>query len=338
MNAAVGRLRPRGRVDLGDYPVDAAWSNDGKTLIVAGGEGAILRLSSSGTDPAQVIGRHPSGVLAVSWQKAGRLFVTSGQDGAVLLWDARSLTPQKIQQAAQWSQRLAFSDSGRWLAVASGKTLHLYDDSGKLQHRLDDHPGSIAAIGWRPKSHEVAAAGNNGLRVHRLEPELQLRDFRARGACLTAAWHPEGRVLAAGMQDGTINLWNVATGTQSDIQGLGSRVFATEWSSNGRYLAAAASSALVGWDSQSKSSQSSQPFELRAHSDRLTALSFRPSGTWLVSAARDRRLLLWRVGAAEHPQDAHLLPDEGTVLRFSRDGALLAVGDALGGLTIYECS
>jgi len=47
---------------------------------------------------------------------------------------------------------------------------------------------------------------------------------------------------------------------------------------------------------------------------------------------------LWRVGAAEHPQDAHLLPDEGTVLRFSRDGALLAVGDALGGLTIYECS
>jgi hypothetical protein len=70
----------------------------------------------------------------------------------------------------------------------------------------------------------------------------------------------------------------------------------------------------------------------------MTALSFRPSGSWLVSAARDRRLLLWRLGTADQPQDAHLLPDECTLLRFSRDGALLAVGDALGGLTIYECS
>jgi WD40 repeat protein len=338
MSAQGARLRARARVDLGDYPVDAAWSNDGKTLIVAGGEGAVLRLASSAAEPAQVLGRHESGVLAVSWQKAGRLFATSGQDGAVLLWDARSFTPKKIQQAVEWSERLAFSDSGRWLAVATGKVLHLYDDAGQLKHRLTDHPGAIAAIGWRPKTHELAAAGNNGMRVHRLEPALQSRDFAARGACLTAAWHPEGRVLASGMQDGSIYLWNVVTGTQSDIQGLGSRVFATEWSGNGRYLAAAAGSALVGWASQGKSAESSQPFELRAHSDRMTALSFRPGATWLVSAARDRRLLLWRVGTAEQPQDAHLLPDECTLLRFSRDGALLAVGDALGGLTIYECS
>jgi WD40 repeat protein len=144
-------------------------------------------------------------------------------------------------------------------------------------------------------------------------------------------------VLATGMQDGTILLWNVVTGTQSDIQGLGARVFATEWSANGRYLAAAAGGALVGWDSESKSAQGSQPFELRAHSDRLTALRFKPNGAWLVSAARDRRLLLWRVGA-EQPLDAHLLPDECTLLRFSYDGALLAAGDAQGGLTIYECA
>jgi WD40 repeat protein len=115
-------------------------------------------------------------------------------------------------------------------------------------------------------------------------------------------------------------------------------VFATDWSATGRFLAAAAGTALVGWESQGKSPQGSAPFELRAHSDRLTAACFRPNGTWLVSAARDRRLLLWRVGAAQEPQDAHLLPDECTLLRFSRDGALLAVGDALGGMTIYECS
>ena len=78
--------------------------------------------------------------------------------------------------------------------------------------------------------------------------------------------------------------------------------------------------------------------ELAAHSERMTALAFRPSGTWLVSAARDRRLLLWRVGSASEPQDAHLLTDDCTLLRFSRDGRRLAVGDARGGITVYDCT
>ena len=113
-----------------------------------------------------------------------------------------------------------------------------------------------------------------------------------RGACLTASWNADGRVLAAGMQDGSIHLWNAATGTQTQIPGLGAKVFATEWSANARYLAAAAGNTLIVWDMSAKGAQAQQPQELRAHSDRITALRFRPTGTWLVSAARDRRLLL----------------------------------------------
>jgi hypothetical protein len=67
------------------------------------------------------------------------------------------------------------------------------------------------------------------------------------------------------------------------------------------------------------------------------ALAFRPTGTWLVSAALDRRLLLWRVGAAATPQDAHLLAEECTLLRYSRSGDRLAVADARGGLSIFDC-
>ena len=335
---APGRLQCRGRVDLGDYPVDAAWSGDGKQLLVAGGEGSLLRVASSATAPVERIGRHQGGVLAVAWQKAGRLFASSGQDGVVLLWDSRTLHPKRIHEGAEWSERLAFAEGGRWLAVATGRTLQVFDDAGTLRHRIAGHTGAIAALAWRPKSTEIATTGNNGARIHRLEPSVQSRDLPARGACLTANWNADGRVLAAGMQDGSIYLWNAASGSQSEIPGLGARVFATEWSANGKYLAAAAGSTLVAWESDNRSAKGAEPFELRAHSERLTALRFRPTGTWLVSAARDRRLLLWRVGASGQPQDAHLLPDECTLLRFSRDGTLLAVGDALGGLSIYECT
>lgn len=338
MSAPPGRLQSRGRVDLGDYPVDAAWSADGKALVIAGGEGSILRVASTATGPVERVGRHEGGALAVAWQKAGRLFASSGQDGVVMLWDSRTLESQQILEAAEWSERLAFADNGRWLAVATGRTLQLFDDSGQLLHRIAGHGGAIAAVCWRPKSNEIATTGNNGARIHRLEPTVQSRDLAARGACLTANWNPDGRVLAAGMQDGSICLWNAASGTQAEIPGLGARVFATEWSANGKYLAAAAGATLVAWESDSRSAKGAEPFELRAHSERLTALRFRPTGTWLVSAARDRRLLLWRVGTSGQPQDAHLLPDECTLLRYSRDGSMLAVGDALGGLSIYDCT
>jgi WD40 repeat protein len=176
------------------------------------------------------------------------------------------------------------------------------------------------------------------MRLHRLEPRVEARDYPWRGACLTASWNTDGRVLAAGMQDGSVHLWNVASGTESELPGLGAKVFATGWSGSGRFLAAAAGPALVVWNFSAKGADATHPIELQAHSDRITALSFRPSGSWLVSAARDRRLLLWRLGAAHDPQDAHLLSDDCTLLRFSRDGARLAVGDARGGLTLYDCT
>jgi WD40 repeat protein len=94
---------------------------------------------------------------------------------------------------------------------------------------------------------------------------------------------------------------------------------------------------LIVWDFNGKGPEGSRPLELRSHSERISALACRPSGTWLVSAARDRRLLLWRMGASDTPQDAHLLANECTLLRYSRSGERLAVGDARGGLSIFDC-
>src|ERR1700730_6229442 len=164
MSALPGRLRPRERIELGDYPVDATWSSDGKMLAVAGGEGALLLLSMASPAQPQLIGRHDGGGLAVAWQPGGRLFASSGQDGIVLLWDARSLEAKPIHTGKEWSEQLAFADNGRLLAVAAGRTLHLIDQHGQARHSFIDHAGAIAAVAWRPKSAQIAAAGNGGVR------------------------------------------------------------------------------------------------------------------------------------------------------------------------------
>lgn len=351
-----GRLTALGRFELAEYPVDAAWAPDGRSLVVGLADGCIVRLqpaalpASPAVTPQQVLQAHTHGVLALAWQKAGRLWASSGQEGRVLLWDTRLAEPRVLHEERQWSERLAFAERGNALAVATGRTLRVFDETGTLRYEHVSHTGAISALAWHPRAGELASAGNGGVLLHRIDlrgatggveaaPSAPLA-LPLRAACLSVAFHPEGRLLAAGLQEGTVLLWNPATDSDSQLEGLGSRVLATEWSANGRYLAAAAGNELLLWDFSTRSGARADPAvqRLPAHSERITALGFRPGGNWLASAGQDRRLLWWRAGAGDSPQDAHLLPDECSLLRFSRDGKQLAVGDAGGGLSIFECS
>lgn len=359
-----GRLQLRGAVQLPEYPVDAAWAPDGRALVVGLADGTLLlvdveRLAAghrasehAGLGEMRRLEGHGGAVLAVAWQRAGSLFASTGEDGAVLLWDTRTLAAREIHRAAEWSERLAFAPDGRWLAVGTGRTLTLFDAQGEQRYRHVAQGGVIAALAWRPRSGELAAVGNGGAQLHRVGKETAVHDYSLRGACVTAAFNPDGRVLAAGLQEGAVHLWNLAAGSESQMAGYGSRVFVTEWSANGRYLATAAGTTVAVWDFSGKGPEGSRPLTLEEHSERITAVTFRPNGTWLASAARDRRLLWWRVGAPAggaggagragtgdrpRPLDAQLLGDECSVLRFSRDGARLAAADASGRLAVYGC-
>jgi WD40 repeat protein len=334
--AAGARLSRQVRLQLDDYPADAAWSADGRSLLVAGGQGQLLLVDFSATTPAvQPLGSHAGGVLAVAWQAAGKLCASSGQDGKVLLWDSRTRSSQCIHEAAEWSEQLAFAAHGRLLAVGTGRQLRVFDSTGALRAQLPAHSGVIAALAWRPRSHELAALGNGGAHLHRFEPQLQSRVYAWTGACLTASWSADGRVLASGMQDGAVHFWNIAADTQSQMKGYGTKVALTSWSANSRYLATAADQQIVIWDFSGRGPEGTEPLQLSGHTARLTQLVFQPQGTLLATAARDRRLMLWRPAQGAEPRDADLLGDEVTLLRWSNDGRQLAAADRSGGLCVY---
>jgi WD40 repeat protein len=328
------RLERRARVEIGDYPVDATWSADGRALVIACGQGAIQWLDLS-TRAMRPLGEHSGGALALAWRSGAQQFASSGQDGEVRLWDTRSFAHQVLLRDSEWSERLAFSGNGRLLAVATGRALRIFDAEGGLRAQLPPQAGVIAALAWRPKSGELAALGNGGALIHRLEPELQSREYAWSGACLSASWSPDGRILASGMQDGSVHYWNIAASSQSQMRGYGSKVALTSWSANGRMLATAADQQIIVWDFSGRGPEGSEPLQLAAHTARVTQLSFQPRGALLAAGARDHRVTLWRLAQPQQPVDADLLGDEVALLRWSSSGEQLAVADRAGVLSIY---
>ncbi len=328
-------LQRRAQLATGEYPVDAAFSPDGATAIVAGGEGGLFRLNLRGDATCERLGEHAGGVLAVAWQPAGALFASSGQDGEVRLWDSRTLQSRVIHSAAEWSEHLAFSGNGKLLAVANAARLHVFDGSGAEQAMIADHTGNIAALAWRPRLTEVAAACNGGVRLHRLGTPVVSRAYDWKGACLTASWRPDGSVLASGLQDGSVHFWNIAAGTQSQMKGYGAKVAHTGWSANGKYLATAADRSIIVWEFAGRGPEGSEPIQFNGHTDRVMQMRCAPKGPYLASGGRDCRLLLWRPGFSNDPVDAELLAAEIVLLRFAPDGKTLLAGDRDGGTTLF---
>jgi WD40 repeat protein len=332
-------LRERSSVALDAYIVDLAWSPEGSAIAVAGGEGAVVLVNGVGDRLApQSLGEHGMGTIAVAWQPGGKTIASSGQDSAVVLWDAVQGTAiKRLRPGTAWTGHIAFSPDGKVLATATGKVLALWDGAGEKLHSFEPLAGNIAAIAWDKPGRDLAAATAGAIHVHRHEPPAYpSRKYTWPAACLTVAFSPNGKVLASGMQDGTVHFWWLTTGKDSQMRGYASKVTLTEWSANSRYLATASGPEVIVWDFGGRGPEGTAPLQLSGHTDRITHLAFHPSGPWLLSAGRDWRLSLWSPGKAKQSVDAHLTGGEITAIRWSPDGKRVALGDAKGRLTIYE--
>ncbi|MGH8285315.1 MAG: WD40 repeat domain-containing protein [Steroidobacteraceae bacterium] len=330
-------LDPRASVSLDDYIVDFAWSPDGRSIAVAGGEGRIFIVERTLQSlAARVIGEHALGALAVAWPPKGGTFASAGQDSAVVLWDGAGVSAVKrLRPGTAWTEHLAWSPDGKLLAAATGKTLGLWTIEGECVQRFE-HASSIAALAWDKPGRDLAAATNGAVWLHRIEaPRFASREYKWPAPALTAAFSPNGKVLASGMQDGSIHFWYLATGRNSRMSGYATKVLLTAWSANSRYLATSAGAEIIVWDFGGKGPEGSRPLELNGHTERIERLAFHPSGPYLASGGRDWRLALWLPGKAAQPLDAHLVDAEVSALRWSPDGKVLAVGEREGKLTVY---
>lgn len=123
------------------------------------------------------------------------------------------------------------------------------------------------------------------------------------GGITDVAFSPDGRLLAGACRDGTIRLWNLATGIQVARlpTGYTSAVTAIAFSRDGRLLASAArdpagDGVIQLWDPASR--RLVRP-PLTGRADWIWSVAFSPDGRLLAGANNDGTIQLW------NPHDGH---------------------------------
>src|SRR5262249_20244707 len=115
---------------------------------------------------------------------------------------------------------------------------------------------------------------------------------------------PDGTTLTSGCHDGTVKLWNPATGQElASVQGHARAIYALAYSPDGQLLAAGTEDGLVKlWNAATRQELRSFP----AHPVGVLALAFAADGR-LATAGGDGKVHLWdaATGARQLVLDGH---------------------------------
>jgi WD40 repeat protein len=329
------RLDASWAVDVGDFPTVLAWLPDGSQLAVGAASGEVSLLAA-GDGARRVIGRHENGVLALACRGDGARLASAGQDCEIAEW--RLPGGELLHRAAPrkaWVEQLAYQPGGKLLASACGRSVELWSEAGERLHGFDDHGGVVAAIAW-DGAKRLGAAAFGGLWLHSINAGAYSTEALPwKGAPLTLAWSPNGKVIACGMQDASVHFWRRPGGHHSQMSGYATKVRETSWSANSRWLATGGGQGVVLWDFGGKGPEGTRPVQLEGHTDRITALAFQREGGYLVSGGRDWRLSLWRPASTAQALDAHLLGAPVCALAWSPDSRRVAAASENGEIALY---
>jgi WD40 repeat protein len=306
---AVAAYLAWGRGDRPDPPADPGAASAGmRTPPRAQGQAAKLRSPLDGRKRSDV----PPHLLARAGggepeKAAAELVAVLGPSGPFTL-------PRWAESHAP-----AVSPDGKWLAVACGKDVAVFDAAGALRHTLTGPSQRIHRVAFAADGKRVGAGCDDGRACvwdagsGKLERILQGHPDTVH----VVAFSPDGKRIATACSDGSLFLWDQdgrnRTPLAKQTQGLDALAF----SADGKTLASAGDEGVVVlWDTAAGTAKRS----LRGHTTQVKNLRYSPDGTTLASGG-DREIILWDPETGEPRQT--LAASALGLLAFTSDGGTL---------------
>ncbi len=317
---------------------DVAVSPDGALVASTGRDGSVKFWDGRSLEPLRAAAGHAAAAWGVAFSPDGKVVASGSSDGTVRLWDAgtgaaiRTLSP-----TGRGITAVAFHPAGKLLATTSWDrspergvwgVVRIWDlEDGHLVHSWEHGVKPIVTVAWSPDGALLAAGtwdddttlwrSKDWTAARTLQPAAKEPYKAVQGI----AFSTDGARLAVTAKDGTIRIWDVATGIVTQTL-FGQAEGQAQWINDAVFLdtsrlAAVSQDGTVRlWDTSSGKEEA----VWHGHTSGVTAIARHRDGR-LITASLDETLRAW------DPARSRTSPTHEAMygLAFSHDGARLAM-------------
>jgi WD40 repeat protein/serine/threonine protein kinase len=210
---------------------------------------------------------------------------------------------------------------------------------GLIQHALDENNVVRARELLAGLPTEAAGRDLRGFEWYYLSRlcNAEVRTFKGHTKGVRGvAFSPDGRRLASGSSDGTVKVWDYATGQELPApKGHPDSVNCVAFSPDGRRLASGSSDGTVKvWDYAT----GQEPPAPKGHPDSVNCVAFSPDGRCLASGSTDQTVKIWDSATGK---ELHTLRGQAKAVwsvAFSPDGRRLASGSRDNAVKVWDAA
>jgi len=232
---------------------------------------------------------------AVAFAPDGNLAYCDGE--SICLCDAKTgQLVQRLNEPTGFVRKLAFSPDGKILVAHSGKILRIWRILEKASPLIAEFPMRWGTcLAFSPDSTRIVAATDDGMKIFSAitgeHVPGALNDQS--GPVFGVAYSKDSSMLASGGAQGTIKLWDAASGrVRWNANGHSSMVWSVAFSPDGKRLVSAGGDHLIKiWDVVTGLNL----LTLHGHRSEVPCVVFSPDGNQLVSCGGegDGTIRIW---------------------------------------------